>query len=47
MTKNDNLLFGGQEVIPIDAIGDVIIVMVCPKNSNPIDNVSRMNMHLP
>ena len=46
-TKKDNLLFGGQEVVSMDTIGDMIIVMVCPKNANPIDNVSRTNMPLP
>ena len=45
--KKDNLLFGGQEVVSMEAIGDVIIVMVCPENSNPIDNVSHTNMPLP
>ena len=43
--KNDNL-FGGQEVVSMDAIGDVIMVMICPENSNPIDNVSRTNIPL-
>ena len=28
-TKNDNLLFGGQEVVSLDAIEDVIIMMIC------------------
>jgi hypothetical protein len=31
----------------MDAIRDVIIVMVCLENSNPIDDVSRTNMPLP
>ena len=31
----------------MDAIGDVIVVMICRENSNPIDNVSRTNMPLP
>ena len=39
--------FGGQEVVSMDAIGDVIVVMICNENSNPIDNVSRTNMPLP
>ena len=30
----------------MDAIGDVIIVMVCLENSNPIDDVSYTNMPL-
>ena len=38
-TKTGNSLFGGQEVVFMDVIGDVIILMVCQKNSNPIDNV--------
>jgi hypothetical protein len=46
-TKNDNLLFGGQKVVSMDAIGDMIIVMVCLENSNPINNVSRTDMPLP
>ena len=32
-TKNDNILFGGQKIISMDAIGDVIIVMVTLKIS--------------
>ena len=45
--KENNLLFGGQEVVSLDAIGDLIIVMICPENSNLIDNVFRTNMPLP
>ena len=45
--KNENLLFGRHEVVSIDAIGDVIIVMISPENSNPTDNVSLIYMPLP
>ena len=45
--NNDNLLSGRQEVLSMDAIEDVIIVMVCTENSNIIDNGYCTNMSLP
>ena len=41
------LVIWRQEVVSMDATGDVIIVMVCPPNSNPINNVSCTRMPLP
>lgn len=44
-TKNDNKLFERQKIVSMDAIGYVIILMVCSENFNHID--SRTNMPLP
>ena len=33
-----------QNVVSMDAIRDVIIMIVCPENYNLIDNVSHMNI---
>ena len=46
-TNKNKLLFEGQEVVLMDTIGDVTMVMICPENSNPINNIFRTNMSLP
>ena len=33
------ILFDNQEVLLMEGVGDVIIIMVCPPVSNPIENI--------
>ena len=35
------VLFDNQEVLLMEGVGDVILIMVCPPTSNPVENIPR------
>ena len=41
------ILFNNQEVLLMEGVGDVILIMVCPLASNPIENIPRGGGPLP
>ena len=45
--QKDSILFSKQEVLSMEGMGDVILIMVCPKACDPIENVARGGGPLP
>ena len=41
------ILFDNQEVLLMEVVGDVILIMICPPASNPIENIPRSGGPVP
>ena len=47
LMQKDSILFSKHKVLSMEGMGDVILIMVCPKARNPIKNVARGDGPLP
>ena len=46
-TQKESLSFEKQEIMSMEVLGDIVIVIVCPGDSNPIENLPRIGKNLP